>query len=72
MSTTSPDPQRSIELEARFAWLERHVADQDKVMVGLGEEIRRLKREVDQLRGRLRGASEADPPIDPDERPPHY
>ncbi|HEY1793569.1 MAG TPA: SlyX family protein [Opitutaceae bacterium] len=73
----NPDPieplaKRSIELEARFAWLERHVAEQDKVMLELGDEVRRLKRETNDVRKRLDDASEAKPVDEHEPRPPHY
>lgn len=61
------------DLEVRYAWLERHVAEQDRVMLGLGEEIRRLRRELEALRAQVGeqtgtpGAQEA-----PEAPPPHY
>ncbi|MDE3084343.1 MAG: SlyX family protein [Verrucomicrobiota bacterium] len=64
-------PPRRVKLEERLAWLERHVAEQDKVILGLSEELKRLRAELKQFRERstLSGSSE---PIDQDERPPHY
>ena len=64
--------ERLTDLEARFVWLERHVAEQDKAMAEMGEEIRRLRRELAALHGRLRsaageGEAEAEEPP-----PPHY
>ena len=63
--------QRLIQLEERYAHLQRHVAEQDKAMLGLGEEIARLKKEIAALRVRATsttaGAGET-----ADERPPHY
>jgi SlyX protein len=65
--------ERLIQLEARYAWLERHVAEQDKAMAEMADEIRRLRRETDGLRERLvqaagnDGVSAADEPP-----PPHY
>ena len=69
---SDPPPERSIELEARFAWLERHVTEQDKAVFDLGEELRRLKREVQELRKRLQAAGETDATTEIDQRPPHY
>ena len=45
--------ERLIQLEARYAWLERHVAEQDKAMAEMADEIRRLRRETEGLRERL-------------------
>jgi uncharacterized coiled-coil protein SlyX len=59
-------------LEARYAWLERHVAEQDKAMAGLGDELRRTRRELESLRKRLLSAGEADDAGKIEERPPHY
>jgi SlyX protein len=69
----SNSEDRLVHLEARFAWLERHVTDQDKAMADMADEIRRLRREMDGLRERLTRAETAggegvaeEPP------PPHY
>ncbi len=74
MKPDPPDPmvQRSIELEARFSWLERHVAEQDKVILELGDELRCLKRDVQEVRKRLKDAGEANSDGEPEARPPHY
>jgi SlyX protein len=66
---------RLIHLEARYAWLERHVLQQDKAMAELGEELRKLRREIAALRqrDRLRGADGATAqPEPPEPPPPHY
>ncbi len=63
--------ERIDRLEERLAWFERHVTEQDKVMLELAEELARLRRELVALRSR----SEAGGPGDllaGDERPPHY
>jgi uncharacterized coiled-coil protein SlyX len=57
------------ELEARYAWLERHVTEQDKVILALGEEVRRLRRELEKLRENLSNRPAASEPESP---PPHY
>lgn len=62
-------------LEEKVAYLERHVTEQDKVMLELADELAALRRELQRLRergapsgpGGLAGADEAT-----DERPPHY
>ncbi len=57
-------------LEERLAWLQRHVTEQDKVMLDLAGEVDRLKKQVAELRGKL--ADEAGDEPSADERPPHY
>lgn len=56
-------------LEERLAWLQRHVAEQDKAMLEMAGEIDRLKKQVGELREKL--AEPGDAPRS-DERPPHY
>jgi SlyX protein len=60
------------QIEERIAWLQRHVTEQDKAMLELGDELARLRAEVRTLRERLAGGSEDSDPAEPDERPPHY
>jgi uncharacterized coiled-coil protein SlyX len=74
MKSDPPDPmvQRSIELEARFSWLERHVTEQDKVILELGDELRSVRREVQELRKRLNNAGEANSDGELESRPPHF
>lgn len=61
-------------LEEKIAYLERHVTEQDKVMLELTEELAALRRDVKALRdrpgGRETGTGEAGEIAD--ERPPHY
>lgn len=64
------DDHRLTRLEERYVHLQRHVAEQDKVMLGLTEELARLRAEVAVLRAQRQSASGDDEP--PDERPPHY
>jgi SlyX protein len=59
-------------LEARFAWLERHVLEQDKAMLAMADELRRLQREIETLRERFGTAEGPGDAMDPEERPPHY
>jgi SlyX protein len=66
------EEERLINLEARFAWLERHVGEQDKAMAELGDEIRRLRREIEGLRGLAGTRDKAGERAEPEERPPHY
>jgi len=65
------DPERLARLEERFAWLERHVVEQDKAMLELGDELTRLRRETAGLRSRLRDSGEEGGAVG-EEKPPHY
>jgi len=57
-------------LEEKLAWLQRHVAEQDKAMLEMAAEIDRLKKRASELADKLTG----DPGQSPsgEERPPHY
>ncbi len=57
-------------LEEKLAWLQRHVAEQDKAMLELAGEIDRLKKQVAELRAKPTDDADGSPPAD--ERPPHY
>jgi SlyX protein len=63
-------------LEEKIAYLERHVTEQDKAMLELGDELARLRRETAVLRVRLAPDATGDSPLTDDqagdERPPHY
>jgi len=63
--------ERIDRLEERLAWFERHVTEQDKVMLELSEDLARLRAELIALRarGEAGGTGELLPG---DERPPHY
>ena len=63
------DESRFSILEERIAWLERHVLEQDKVMLQQGDELNKTRLELISLRERISGR---DAPLDPNERPPHY
>ena len=58
-------------LEEKIAYLERHVTEQDKVMLELTEELAALRREVKSLQDRGAG-SRGNDDAEEDERPPHY
>ena len=62
---------RLTRLEERYAHLQRHVAEQDKAMLALVDELARMRRELEQLRDRARPSAE-EPGETADERPPHY
>ena len=63
--------ERIDRLEERLAWLQRHVTEQDKVMLELGDELARLRNELAALRSRHSGG-EFGEAMQSDERPPHY
>jgi len=63
---------RLTDLEGRFAWLERHVVEQDRAMLTMSDELRRLKEEFQRQRERAAGAVPDAGPSDASERPPHY
>lgn len=65
------DAERLTRLEERYAHLQRHQAEQDKVMLELAEELARVKAELATLRARD-DSSGSPAPGPADERPPHY
>ena len=65
--------ERLLRLEEKVAYLERHVTEQDKAMLGLAEELARLRQEQLALRERTAGSPTGESEEEPaDERPPHY
>jgi SlyX protein len=61
-------------LEEKIAYLERHVTEQDKVMLEMADDLAKLRREIQMLRERgTRSGMSAEEGGDlPEERPPHY
>jgi len=64
------DADRLTRLEERYVHLQRHSAEQDKVMLQLAEELSKLRKEVAALRVQQTPGREGGEV--PDERPPHY
>jgi SlyX protein len=62
--------ERIARLEEKLAWLQRHVTEQDEVMLGLAEQIERLKKNL--LEISQQPDAETGPPPASDDRPPHY
>ncbi len=60
-------------LEEKVAYLERHVTEQDKAMLGLGDLLAKVRLELRALRERTAGSTAGEGDREPaDERPPHY
>lgn len=67
------DAERLTRLEERYAHLQRHSVEQDKVMLGLSEQLAKLRQELQSLRAQATGGSPGGQTEEPaDERPPHY
>jgi hypothetical protein len=64
------EADRLTRLEERYAHLQRHQTEQDKVMLGLAEDLAKLRQELAVLRARATVSQEGPEPAD--ERPPHY
>jgi SlyX protein len=64
--------ERLDRLEERVAWMERHLTEQDKAMLDLHGENRRLQRALAELRaGFVSLEGDASPPA-ATEKPPHH
>ena len=66
------EAQQIARLEERLSWLERHVIEQDKVMLEMSEDIMRLYRELRAMRDRQPAGGTGEPENTANERPPHY
>ena len=66
------EDERLTLLEERYAHLQRHVAQQDKAMLGLSEELAKLRKELLVLRAQVTTGGAPDSGEAADERPPHY
>jgi SlyX protein len=67
--------ERIRHLEERLAWFERHVMEQDKVMLGFSRDLERALAEVRLLRDRVAataGDAAGAAGSAAQERPPHY
>lgn len=65
------DADRLTRLEERYAHLQRHVVEQDKAMLELGETIVKLRKEIALLRAQAPSGG-SDVRDAAEERPPHY
>ena len=67
------EKERIRELEKKVAYLERHVTEQDKVMLELVEELAMLRAQFGRIREQIAGADAgATAENRAAERPPHY
>jgi len=66
------DDERYRKIEERVAWLERHVLEQDKAMMELGDELTRARKALQQMQERVRSGGDTGEISDTNERPPHY
>ena len=65
--------ERLQRLEEKVAYLERHVTEQDKVILQLGDQLTKLRLEVRTLRERGTGSTSSPAEQEaPEPRPPHY
>lgn len=59
-------------LEEKIAYLERHVAEQDKAMLEFSRELDALRRELKRLHEQPASRGAGEEAESKDERPPHY
>lgn len=65
------DDARLTRLEETLTHLQRHITEQDKVILALTDDVARLKQQLAVQQARTASAaSDDDMPVD--ERPPHY
>ena len=65
------DAERLTRLEERYAHLQKHMGQQDKAMLELADEVKKLRKELAAVRAQHASGS-GEPGETPDERPPHY
>ncbi len=65
------DAERLTRLEERYAHLQRHQAEQDKAMLELADEVKKLRQELAAVRAQ-HTSGPGEPGEMADERPPHY
>lgn len=64
--------ERIKKLEEKLAWLERHVIEQDKVILNQSRELDLAKDTLMRWLFRMQGGTESGGVFLKDERPPHY
>lgn len=60
------------ELEIKIGFLERHVEEQDKVILAMRKELGELRREIKRLEGKFGSIQSDNGELKTDEKPPHY
>lgn len=68
---TTPE-NRLQEIEIKLTFLERHVGEQDRVILKLREQIDLLSRQLERVTHQLAQAREAAGDDQPEPPPPHY
>ena len=64
------DADRLSRLEERYAYLQKHTAEQDKVVMQLADELAKLRKELGAMRAQQHAPRASDDVVD--EKPPHY
>lgn len=60
------------ELESKIAFLERHIEEQDKVILKLSSDVQTIAKELLSLKESLPSGSQGGNDLPVEERPPHY
>jgi SlyX protein len=64
--------ERLLRLEEKIAYFERHVAEQDRAMLELTDQVARLRQALLTMRERLPDSPAGGESTPEDDRPPHY
>lgn len=64
--------ERLTRLEERFTHLQRHVGEQDRVILDLTAQLDGMRRDLIRLQGESTGGRGGNEDMPADERPPHY
>ena len=65
-------PEQIADLEIKIAFLERHIEEQDKVMMRLSNAVDALQKEMARISQNQRSQSSGSDAAPADEKPPHY
>ena len=60
------------ELQIKISFLERHIEEQDRVILELRQDTDLIKKELFKLKDRMESDSSGSEGAPADERPPHY
>jgi uncharacterized coiled-coil protein SlyX len=64
--------ERLLDLQERFAWLERHSTERDLEILALSDRVRKLERQVETLKVKADPTPEENSTLPEIDRPPHY